>query len=226
MTHQMPPVYSLHWDNISPAILQGQGAVFAKLGLELRQERHHHKAHGVWMNEVIARHQPDDVIVFCDIDAFPLTAQAYQEAVQSAERGAVFGLSQFSNHKKNTEVYAGPMFMAFTKATWQTLGSPSLKSSERFDAAEVMSARAREQKVALALKPPTSCIVSKWALGHERGRGTGRLQAGSQHDGRLCHQPPGGPKTVPVTPAVWPADRRRSALLVGKRSGGAGRVPS
>ena len=69
MTHQMPPVYSLHWDNISPAILQGQDAVFAKLGLELRQERHHHKAHGVWMNEVIARHQPDDVIVFCDIDA-------------------------------------------------------------------------------------------------------------------------------------------------------------
>lgn len=173
MTHQMPPVYSLHWDNISPAILQGQDAVFAKLGLELRQERHHHKAHGVWMNEVIARHQPDDVIVFCDIDAFPLTAQAYQEAVQSAERGAVFGLSQFSNHKKNTEVYAGPMFMAFTKATWQTLGSPSLKSSERFDAAEVLSARAREQKVALELKPPTSCIVSKWALGHEGVFGIG-----------------------------------------------------
>ena len=173
MTHQMPPVYSLHWDNISPAILQGQDAVFAKLGLELRQERHHHKAHGVWMNEVIARHQPDDVIVFCDIDAFPLTAQAYQEAVQSAERGAVFGLSQFSNHKKNTEVYAGPMFMAFRKSVWERLGSPDLKSSSAFDAAEGLSALAREQGVPLVLHKPTSTLISKFALGNEGVFGIG-----------------------------------------------------
>ena len=173
MTSPMPPVHSLHWTNISPTILQGQAAVFSKLGLDLRQEQHDRKAHGTWMNEVIERHQPDDVIVFCDIDAFPLSAQAYREAVQSAEGGAVFGLTQFSNHKKNTEVYAGPMFMAFTKATWQALGSPSLKSSERFDAAEVLSARAREQQVALDLKPPSSCIISKWALGHEGVFGIG-----------------------------------------------------
>ena len=173
MTNTLPPVHSLHWNNISPAILQGQAAVFAKLGLDLRQEQHDRKAHGTWMNEVIARHQPDDLIVFCDIDAFPLSAQAYREAVHSARSGAVFGLSQFSNHKKNTEVYAGPMFMAFTKATWQALGSPSLKSSERFDAAEVLSARAREQQVALVLQPPTSCIVAKWALGSEGVFGIG-----------------------------------------------------
>ena len=171
--NKTPIVHSLYWNNISPAILQGQAAVFKKLGLDLCQERHDRKAHGTWMNEVIERHQPDDVIVFCDIDAFPLHAQAYPEAVQSAARGEVFGLAQFSNHKKNTEVYAGPMFMAFTKATWQTLGSPSLKSSERFDAAEVLSARAREQHMAIALKLPTSCIVSKWALGHEGVFGIG-----------------------------------------------------
>lgn len=173
MMNKMPPVHSLHWNNISPAILQGQAAVFAKLGLDLRQERHDHKAHGIWMNEVIERHQGDDVIVFCDIDAFPLNAKAFHEAVQSAGRGAVFGLAQFSNHKKSAEVYAGPMFMAFTKATWQALGSPSLKSSERFDAAEVLSACARERQVPLVLKPPTSCIVSKWALGHEGVFGIG-----------------------------------------------------
>lgn len=173
MTNTLPPVHSLYWNNISPAILQGQAAVFAKLGLDLRQEQHDRKAHGTWMNEVINRHQPNDVIVFCDIDAFPLNAQAYHEAVKSARNGAVFGLSQFSNHKKNSEVYAGPMFMAFTKATWQALGSPNLKSSERFDAAEVLSARAREQQVALVLQPPTSCIVSKWALGSEGVFGIG-----------------------------------------------------
>ena len=173
MTNPMPPVYSLHWDNISPAILQGQAAVFAKLGLDLRQELHDRKAHGTWMNEVIERHQPSDVIVFCDIDAFPLNTQAFRAAVQSAEQGAVFGLPQFSNHKNNTEVYAGPMFMAFTKATWQALGSPNMKSSERFDAAEVLSARARDQQVALVLQPPTSCIISKWALGHEGVFGIG-----------------------------------------------------
>lgn len=173
MTHTLPPIHSLHWNNIAPAILHGQAAVFAQLGLPLRQELHDGKVHGTWMNEVIARHQPDDVIVFCDIDAFALHAQAYHEAVRSARSGAVFGLAQFSNHKQGTEVYAGPMFMAFTKATWQALGSPDLKSSQRFDAAEVLSAQARAQQVALELKPPTSCIVAKWALGHEGVFGIG-----------------------------------------------------
>lgn len=179
MNH-MTTVHSLHWDNISPAILQGQAAVFAKLGIGLRQERHNRKAHGTWMNEVIERHQPEEVIVFCDIDAFPLHAQACHDAVQSALRGEVFGLAQFSNHKKNTEVYAGPMFMAFTKATWQALGSPSLKSSERFDAGEVLSAHARDRQVPVTLRLPTSCIVSKWALGNEGVFGIGTFYGSNE----------------------------------------------
>ena len=69
-------------------------------------------------------HQANDIVVFCDIDAFPLSRQAYLNAVAHAEQGAVFGLAQFSNHKKTQDVYAGPMFMAFRKDCWEALGKP------------------------------------------------------------------------------------------------------
>lgn len=58
----------------------------------------------------------DDIIIFCDIDAFPIRRSAYLQAIDHAKNGALFGLAQFSNHKKGTELYAGPMFMAFQKA--------------------------------------------------------------------------------------------------------------
>ena len=89
------------------------------------------------------------------------------------ERGAIFGLSQFSNHKKTTHTYAGPMFMAFRKRVWEQLGRPDLKSSSAYDAAEGMSALAREQGVPLVLHKPTSTLISKFALGNEGVFGIG-----------------------------------------------------
>ena len=133
----------MHWDNIPSVILQKQREVFAALDVPLQQESAHRIPHGTWMNSVVERMASDDIVIFCDIDAFPLKRSAYDLAVAHAEQGAVFGLSQFSNHKKTTETYAGPMFMAFRKSVWERLGSPDPKSSSAFDAAEGLSALAR-----------------------------------------------------------------------------------
>lgn len=159
-----PVVYSMHWDNISNLILQGQMDVFRHLGIELIQERADQIPHGDWMEDVLSRHQSDDIVVFCDIDAFPLHRNAYLDAVRSAQNGNVFGLAQFSNHKKTREIYAGPMFMAFRKSSWESFGQPGLKSSKQFDAAESLSAKARETGVPVVMSPPTASLIPKWAL--------------------------------------------------------------
>lgn len=154
----------MHWNNISELILASQKGVFEALEIQLIQENADKMSHGKWMNEVVERHQPEDVLVFCDIDAFPLSRAAYARAVASARSGAVFGLAQFSNHKGTQDLYAGPMFMAFKKSTWEQLGRPSLERSKAFDAAEAISVQARKMASGLDLVRPTSCLIPKWAL--------------------------------------------------------------
>ena len=169
----LPAVHAMHWNNIPDAIRHGQKSVFETLQIELIQENADRQSHGLWMNEVIARHHSDDIIVFCDIDAFPIQRSAYLEAIESAKKGFVFGLAQFSNHKKNKELYAGPMFMAFQKRTWERLGKPSLKSNTQYDAAEGFSALARESSPGLQLVMPSSCLIPKYALGNQGVFGIG-----------------------------------------------------
>ena len=160
----LPVVHAMHWDNIDPRLIDGQRRVFEALHIPLQQHRAHRVEHGEWMNDVI-RQQPDDaVLVFCDIDAFPLQAAAYQRAVEFARQGGVFGLAQYSNHKPTVDLYAGPMFLAFSKSLWQALGSPSMKRSKTGDAAEALTLAARAQGQSLHLVKPTACIAPKWAL--------------------------------------------------------------
>ena len=169
----LPAVYSMHWNNIADVIRIRQKDVFTHLGIELNQENFDQKSHGDWMEDVLKRHDSKDVIVFCDIDAFPLNPRAYHDAVRHAERGAIFGLAQFSNHKKTQEIYAGPMFMAFRKDCWEALGRPAMSSNKQHDAAEGLSVRAREQGVPLIMSSPTSCLIPKWALANKGVFGIG-----------------------------------------------------
>lgn len=169
----IPTVHSLHWDNISRSILSAQKAVFDKLEIPLIQHRVDRKDHGEWMTEVVKNALDHEVIIFCDIDAFPLNRAACEEAVASAKAGEIFGLAQFSNHLDNKNLYAGPMFLAFRKNIWVALGSPGLSSSPQVDAAEVLSIKAKEVGVPLRLIRPMCCIKSKWALGNEGVFGIG-----------------------------------------------------
>ena len=172
-TVPLPPVYSMYWNNISPTVKSGQSKVFESLNIPLIQENADQIPHGEWMQAVCQRHQSDDVIVFCDIDAFPLRHEAYLAAVAAAQSGCVFGLAQFSNHKPSAHLYAGPMFMAFRKSTWEALGSPEFQTGNQYDAAELLSLRARDKGVALDLAMPTSCLWPKWALAHQGVFGIG-----------------------------------------------------
>lgn len=168
-----PIVHTMHWENIPARILEKQKAVFAHLDIPLRQHLADKKPHGRWMNELVAQSHSNDVIVICDIDAFPLNREAYLQAVAHAQAGGLFGLAQFSNHKPGDKVYAGPMFMAFRKQLWESLGQPDLLSSKLHDAAEVMTVLAHQHNVSVVMSSPTACLRPKWALAQQGVFGIG-----------------------------------------------------
>ena len=76
----LPTVHTMYWDNIPSVILQKQREVFAALDVPLQQESAHRIPHGTWMNGVVERMDSDDIVIFCDIDAFPLKRTASDTA--------------------------------------------------------------------------------------------------------------------------------------------------
>ncbi len=175
-----PTVHTMHWENIPQTILDKQKTVFAHLNIPLQQHLADKTPHGTWMVEMLEHAQSDDIVIICDIDAFPLTRAAYEEAVAHAQSGKLYGLAQFSNHKPGNQIYAGPMFMAFQKRLWELVGKPDLRSSKLYDAAEIMSALARQQNIELVMVSPTTCLIPKWALGHEGVFGIGTFYGRNQ----------------------------------------------
>lgn len=157
-------VHSMYWDNIDKKIIDGQKRVFEFLGVPLIQHAVDRVPHGEWMDRVVCESSDNDVIIFCDIDAFPLNLSAYERSEARARSGGIFGLAQYSNHKPTQFIYAGPMFMAFCKKTWRSLGEPSLKRTKSHDSAEALTIAARSANVLLELVNPTCCLAPKWAL--------------------------------------------------------------
>ncbi len=168
-----PIVYSLHWKNISPVIIQSQKAVFKYLNIPLTQQEIDCKDHGQWMTEILEHSDDEDIVLFCDVDAFPLNRLAYERSVDHAYSGGVFGLAQFSNHIPTSMIYAGPMFLAVRKNVWIQLGRPNLSASSTADAAEILSINARKSGVPLLLSKPVCCIKTKWALANQGVFGIG-----------------------------------------------------
>ena len=166
-------VHSLHWKNISQSILNDQRMVFETLNIPLHQNLVDLKDHGEWMMELTELAANDEVLVFCDIDAFPINPAGYNRAVEFAKSGGIFGLAQFSNHTLSNDLYAGPMFLSFRKSVWVELGKPSLRATTTADAGELLSIRAREADVPLMLVMPTSCIKPKWGLANRGVFGVG-----------------------------------------------------
>jgi hypothetical protein len=174
MTRTLPIVRTLCWANISRQILIGQEKVFKKLGARVDQQIIHKKDHGEWMTSIIAQANTNDILIFCDIDAFPLSRSALEEAVMHAESGSLYGLAQVANHLENpSHIYAGPMFLCFKKQTWSEAGEPDLKSSPQFDVAQRFTQAIEQRGNSVKLIYPTATIISKWPLGSKGVFGIG-----------------------------------------------------
>lgn len=159
----LPTVHSFYRSNIPDVILSGQRAVFDHLGIELRQHHDDKVSHGQWMQRLFET-VDDEIIVVADIDAFPLSRTAFQKICEVARNGGLAGLAQVANHKDPDRIYAGPMFLAVSRATYTQLGAPGLERTPESDVAQLLTDAAAARGVPVHLIYPSGSVQPKWAL--------------------------------------------------------------
>lgn len=173
-------ITSLYWNNVAPEIVTGQRQVFASLGLEVAQYQLHGLRHGRWMDRMLERAGPDDVILFLDIDAFPLNREIVERAFQVAEAGGVFAVAHAANHLPDAEtVFAGPMFLCVSRATWEKVGRVSMLETATTDVGQAFSNALKAHGVAIELLWPSFVGLPRWALGPRNAIGIATFYGGA-----------------------------------------------
>ncbi len=158
-------IFSLYWNNVSPALVEAQKKAFNALGFTINQCNKHGVDHGVWIESVLNLAADEDVIVIVDIDCVPLTVDSILKSVSSARQGNVYGCAQSANHIDYRYIYAAPMFLALSGKTWRSLGRPSMQADSEFDVGGRLTHVALEHGVQVELVYPSDVAVPKWRLG-------------------------------------------------------------
>jgi len=112
-----------------------------------------------------------DVVMFLDIDCVPINSAALPHLFQHASAGKLVGAAQRANHKNNGgHLYVGPFCMAFSRAKYFALGSPTFDETPRGDIGEELTYVWDE----VVMLRPTSVTTSVWDLdaGQMFGYGT------------------------------------------------------
>jgi hypothetical protein len=167
-----PIVLSPYQSNVAPVLLEKQRAVFAHLGIPLQQVNIDGIEHGAWMEQA-ARAPASDVIVFCDIDAFPVTRNAYDEVIALARAGALVGAAHVANHFDPSHIYAGPMFLAVSPESYEAMGAVGLARKDGNDAAQYLTRTAQGQGIDVELLYPSTVIDPRWPMANRGVYGIG-----------------------------------------------------
>ena len=157
-------LYSLYWDNIDPALVAAQKAVFEHFGLSINQHRIQGFNHGEWMDWMLARMEDADVLGFIDIDCVPLSKDNLLASVQKAAAGALVGAEGCDNGRPPLRSYAGAWYVFVNREVWHALGRPSGKATPHTDVGQMWTDAWQDRKLPVELIPPTSCAVPKWDL--------------------------------------------------------------
>ncbi|WP_299694238.1 hypothetical protein [uncultured Tateyamaria sp.] len=168
-----PTVHSFYRYNIEQRLLDAQRRVFDHFDVPLNQWRDDKANHAGWIDALLADDSLDDIVVIADIDAFPLSHEAYAGMVAAAERGAIAGLAQTTNDKRPDRIFAAPMFMAFRRDVWRDFGAPSLAPYETGDVAQILTDIAEARGVEVALTYPSFALRPIWPLADRGVYGTG-----------------------------------------------------
>jgi hypothetical protein len=125
--------------------------------------------------EQLLRQLRHEAYVIFDIDCIPLAAWVIPWLVENALAGTLLGPAQRANHLSNGEhVYAGPSALAFSRVTYERLGRPSFRATDRGDVAEELTYACEAAGIPIMLLWPTHVGEPKWQLrsGLTFGHGT------------------------------------------------------
>lgn len=96
-----------------------------------------------------------DTILMLDIDCIPLNTQALEYIFDRAEEGVLIGNVQRSNHLDNNKhIYPAPSCISLTKETYEKLGKPSWKPTNRGDIGEELCYIAEEKGLEIEMFMP------------------------------------------------------------------------
>jgi hypothetical protein len=167
-------IVSMHWNNIDPAVVEGQRRVFDKLDYALAQADATGTAHGAWIDSMLAAAQPDDVLLFVDIDAFAVNRAVVERAFAAAETGKIFGVAQTANHLPDRDfIYAGPAFLCLSRRCWEAIGRPSATVDASNDVGMRIGREAVAHGVSMELLYPNFVALPRWRLGGKGVTGYG-----------------------------------------------------
>lgn len=96
-----------------------------------------------------------DAVLLLDIDCVPVDDRSIDTYLAYAYNGGLAGNAQRTNHLQNNQhVFAAPSASAITKETYNKLGCPSAKETERSDVLEEYTWEAEKAKIRVDLAMP------------------------------------------------------------------------
>jgi hypothetical protein len=171
-------VFSLYWDNIDPAIVSGQKAVFDHFGISINQHRIDGLNHGKWVDWVMAGREDIDVFLFIDIDCIPLSKQRIFEGIQKASQGILYGAEGAAAHIQPWRSYVGAWYAFISRKHWQEIGCPSARDTAQTDVCQNWTDQWKANNKPVELIAPTACAQPKWDLpDRPKAYGTGTTYA-------------------------------------------------
>lgn len=169
----MNHIITVHCSNLDQRVLDQQAAVVEKFrpaGWKHTQLQAASHADGMYAAVApgMINAGPDDIILFLDADAIPLSTKLFERVERSVRQDFLFGPAQDANHIEpiGWSPYAGPCCLALTKALWKRWGRPPFEEKAgEWDVAEAVTwAAARAEKGGAGLMPVMSCEVPKWLV--------------------------------------------------------------
>lgn len=156
-------IVTFHNGNLNPDLLTHQKMVFDKFGIALEQiltTLPHPEAIDHFLNS-----EQWDALVLFDADCIPLHATVVSDALNKVKHGhKVFGASQKASHIPGSKIYLSPCFMVMMRKTFEHIGKPSFKATDRGDVSEEISYGCRAEAIAMELLYPTHVEVPLWPL--------------------------------------------------------------
>ena len=163
-------------------------------------------SHPIALDEFVRSCNDEDFLFLLDIDCIPLSEKAlpFLARYVAGDNGrGLVGAIQRANHIQNGKhLYVGPFCMAFSKAYYKTVGSPSFVETYRGDAGEELTYRWVE---ASGFTPrsggeyyryprnvhfiwPSSCLQPMWDLDYGFKFGFGTTYGTSAESQLFFHQ--------------------------------------
>ncbi len=168
-------VISVYMDNVDQQVVEYQRRCVTRHLPEdwAFVQQYCNTSHATALERSIANSQ-SDLVVLLDIDCIPLRAESFTYLHKRATDGTLVGAAQRATHiANNSHIYVGPFCMAFSRAVYAELGSPSFAETERGDIGEELTYRWEQLRRSIALMWPSHVERNRWLLAEKRLFGFG-----------------------------------------------------